>query len=287
MKHKKLLIFLFIITLLQSGLNAQEFHSLSLPDSFLSSVNHSDIFGITPATVLAPRRIRIQNNFFYFKYEKTDALIFTNEIEYAISRLLSLQITTPIVLKLKQENEPNRPGLGKIRLHADIRWFLENNFASILRVGIDLPTTTIKNSTIVGFAEPSILLQYENIFLSRDWFVDFTIHSLAPAGNRATRQGYNCGHFLDFARAVYYGNNPEVKILLGIIFYSGYFSKNKIKNKYDFNTGGFDMVLGPLFSISRNDLLWDIRIGYPLCDRNFGIQQNLNYTLATSLQFIF
>lgn len=288
--YKKLFFSICSITVLFLSSPAQ---ALRLPFGFynelsmLNGLNGSEIFRITPNTVLKPNRLRIQNNFIYFRFENAATLFFTNEMEYAISRLFSVQVTTPFVLQMKEDNLKTERGLGKIQVFTDIRWFLERSFASILRCGLELPTATINDSAMIGFNTPDFILQLEQIFLSRYWFIDFALLSLIPTKDPKRQRGIQFGHRLDFSRQFYFGDEPEINILVGIIMNSAYGGKNTLFDVIDQNSGGFTLLLGPLFSISRKDLLWDIRPSFPISQNLFSKQAKTKYVLATSFQAIF
>jgi len=274
-------------TLLHLSCYAQEIHSPRHPEFFNNFHRGSNIFRITPDTVLAPQKTRLQSNFFYLKLDEFESLIFTQEIERAVSLFWSFQIVFPIVLKLQQKGEQNRAGFGRLELITDMRWFLTHHFASIFRVGLQLPTTNIKRSSIVGFNHPALMLQHENIFLSRKWFIDFTIFTLIPLSSNKTRQGVRVGSFIDFTHQFYFGKEKDTNVIIGLIFNHSFSAKNKLDGIFDPNSGRFTQELGPLFSISRNDILFDIRAGYPTVERLFGTQLSIKYSLAISFQVIF
>lgn len=296
MLNQQILFFVTIFVLIPTSMwTIEEFHAPRHPEAEMgvpSKYRGHTIFKITPATVLAPNRFRIQNTFSYSKYAKgptstlQHAAFSTLQIEYAVSMFLSTQITLPFIIRVKSAGQKTQGGMGKVRIHTDFRWFVQQQFAAILRIGLALPTTSIKHVNAVGFNEIAVILEHENIFLDHKWFIDFTITSLFPVGHGKTRHGLQIGHVLDTALQFYF-KKTKINMIIGTIFNGSYTTKNKVDGVIDPNHGGFNLIFGPLFSMSRHDFLWDIRIGFPVADRIFGIQSKYLYSLAISLQALF
>lgn len=240
-----------------------------------------------PRVVIPARMWRIENNTNYLHTQNGHSWLYSARVEYAPIKQFSVRATLPMFIDQKREKESSA-GFGEIIITANWRWILHNNFASIIRIGPKLPTTDTSIRPRLGSGSVDILVELENVFLSKDWFFSPFIGTIITSEHKHIKRGSSFIYNFEFAKRVIVQKKEKLNFFFGVLSNALYTKPDKINDSKDLNTGGFSQTLGGLFAFAKKNQLVIASLEFPLVQRIFGQQKLFDFRARMSYQiFLF
>lgn len=224
-----------------------------------------------------------------FKNKREYFINVVPSILYGVTDDLSIFISVPVAARYRQE-ENHSAGVNDLIVQFEYSPYTKEYrtyYDQITLVGnVTIPTGSTKKVPQTGFGANSFFIGgiYSN--MSINWFYFTSYGGLLTTTSHRTKFGNLFLYQFGVGRRIYSTSNW---LFAGMVEFDGFYQwRNKIRGVTDPNSGGNFILLTPsIFISSKESLIVQFGMGFPIQQHLFGDQNRKEYLLALNVGWTF
>lgn len=275
MISKKYLLPIFLITIqfsyLQSGSFLEEDKLIELAGSIKSQ----------------PGKIQVEQEIEYIKSKENYSLLYELDISYGFNDKLGIQVTIPVFIKRKVGPFTSN-GLSNIFVELEWTFFERESNLALFMFGVALPSGSKDKIPPIESGSVGAIFEFNAIHADDRWYAQTDWGAIINSQRKHDTKIGNL-YFYNLLGGPRFKINPcSLSTYFFLLTLSGFYSeRNKFRGIVLDESGSSLVLLGPLVSWTRKNLLAQALLQFPIGQHVFGSRPKVDLRAGFSFQFTF
>ena len=251
-------------------------------------LQEADLFELAGRSASEIGKIQVEQSIEYFKSKKNYSLLYELDISYGFNEKLGIELTIPIFIKRKS-GPFSSWGLSNIIIQLEWTPFQREADQLLIMFGPVLPSGSKDKIPPIESGSIGAIFQLNAIHADEHWYAQTDWGAIINSQRgKNTKLGNLYFYTLSGGRR-FKINSCSLSTYYLILEMSGfYFERDKLEGRIIEESGATLIMLGPLIAWSRENLLAQVLLQWPIGQHLFGQPRpKFDFRSAVSFQFTF